>query len=311
MTSTPPRATAGWSGLALLGAAGVLWGTIGPAVDVVHDRSGLSAMTIGAYRSAAGAAALLLTVVLARRWDACRTLLRDHGRRVALTGSLTAAFQLLFFVAVVTVGVSVTTVVALGSAPVLLLVLGGVRRRRLPGRTETLTVGTALVGLVLVATAGGGAGATHPGWGVVAALGSGAAYALSAEAGGALVRRGDALAVTACTTAVVTAVLVPAGLVAVLLGGASWRTTDSGSWWLVGYLGVVTMALAYVLLYAGLRSTPSGTAVVATLLEPVTAVLVAVLLLGERLPFAGAVGCLLILAAIATLGRRAEPPPEQ
>jgi DME family drug/metabolite transporter len=49
---------------------------------------------------------------------------------------------------------------------------------------------------------------------------------------------------------------------------------------------------------------------VATLLEPVTAVLIAVLLLDERPTAAVGVGCLLILAAIATLGRQAEQEPQ-
>ncbi len=68
------------------------------------------------------------------------------------------------------------------------------------------------------------------------------------------------------------------------------------------------MALAYVLLFAGLRTTASGSAAVATLLEPVTAVVIAVLLLGETLTAAGVAGALLILAAIATLGLRQEVP---
>jgi DME family drug/metabolite transporter len=88
-------------------------------------------------------------------------------------------------------------------------------------------------------------------------------------------------------------------------------TADVGAWALVVYLGVVTMAFAYVLLYAGLRSTPSGTAVVVTLLEPVTAVVIAVLFLGETLTAAGVLGCLLILAAIGSLGRRMEQPQAQ
>jgi DME family drug/metabolite transporter len=51
---------------------------------------------------------------------------------------------------------------------------------------------------------------------------------------------------------------------------------------------------------------------VSTLLEPVTAVLITVLLLDERLTVAAALGALLILAAITTLGRHAEqePPPQ-
>ncbi len=225
---------------------------------------------------------------------------------------MTAAFQLLFFVAVVANGVSVTTVVTLGFAPVLLLVLASARGGRMPALSEALTVGTAVLGLLLVSTTGSGdAQTTLSGWGLLAALGSGAAYALSAEVGGALTKAHDALAVTTCTTFVVAAILVPGGLGMALLQGQSMTTTDTESWVLIVYLGVVTMAFAYVLLYAGLRSTPSGTAVVATLLEPVTAVLIAVLFLDETLSVAGAIGCLLILGAIGSLGRRMEQPQAQ
>lgn len=310
VTSTPSHQPT-WSGLALVCAAGVVWGTIGPAVDVVHDRSSLSVLTIGAYRAVAAIAVLALATTAARRWTACRTLVRKHGRRVALVGALTAAFQLLFFVAVVATGVSVTTVVTLGFAPVLLLLLASARSRQAPSLPEALTVGTALLGLVLVSTGGGGAHAPHPVVGLLAALGSGAAYALSADLGGALTQEHDALAATTCTIAVVVVVLTPGGLGVALLSGQPTGTSDVGSWALVVYLGVVTMAFAYVLLYAGLRNTPSGTAVVATLLEPVTAVLIAVLFLGETLSPAGVIGSMLILASIASLGRRMEQPQAQ
>jgi DME family drug/metabolite transporter len=109
---------------------------------------------------------------------------------------------------------------------------------------------------------------------------------------------------------VAAAVLVPCGLLAGVLAGESVWTTDARSWLLVAYLGVVTMAFAYVLLFAGMRSTTSGAVVVATLLEPVTAVLIAVVALGESLTPAGVVGSLLIVAAIASLGLRSESTPQ-
>ena len=71
------------------------------------------------------------------------------------------------------------------------------------------------------------------------------------------------------------------------------------------------MTVAYALLYTGLRTTPSGTAVVATLVEPVTAVLIAVLLLDEHLSPAGLIGAFLIVAAIAGLGRTEGRPQPQ
>ncbi len=46
----------------------------------------------------------------------------------------------------------------------------------------------------------------------------------------------------------------------------------------------------------------------ATLLEPVTAVVIAVLLLGETLTLVGLFGTLLILTAIGSLGLRHEVP---
>jgi DME family drug/metabolite transporter len=51
--------------------------------------------------------------------------------------------------------------------------------------------------------------------------------------------------------------------------------------------------------------------VVATLLEPVTGVVIAVVWLGESMTPTALVGSLLIVTAIATLGRRIEEPAPQ
>lgn len=315
MTDTTTRQVAtapAWRGLLLVSAAGVVWGTIGPAVQLAHDASGLTPWAISAYRAIAAVLVLVAASVVTRRLHTCVALARRHPARVTVTGLATATFMLLFFVAVVAAGVSVATVVALGLAPVLLLVVGSVQRRRPPAPTQVVTVTTALVGLGLVSVAGGSSGDTapHAALGILAALGSGTAYAVSTHVGAPLSREHDALAVTTATMSVAALVLVPGGFGVAHLRGEPMTTTDPGSWALLVYLGVVTMAFAYVLLYAGLRSTTSGSAVVATLLEPVTAVLIAVLLLDER-PTAGVVvGTLLILAAIATLGRQVEQDPQ-
>lgn len=311
-TGRPRTATAhAWRGLLLVSCAGVVWGTIGPAAQLVHDGSGLSPWTITAYRAIAAVAALVVASLVTGRLHSCLALARSRWPRVIVTGLSTATFQLLFFVAVVATGVSVATVVSLGLAPVLLLVLDGARRRRVPPPGQLLTVTAAVVGLGLVSIAGGtGGAASHAALGIVAALGSGTAYAISTHVGAPLSRGHGALTVTTATMTVAAATLVPGGLLTAYLRGEAMTTTDVGSWLLLAYLGVVTMAFAYVLLYAGLRSTTSGAAVVATLLEPVTAVLIAVLLLGERPTAAVVVGSLLILTAIASLGRQVEQEPQ-
>jgi DME family drug/metabolite transporter len=292
--------------------AGTVWGTIGPAVQLIHEESPLSPLTICAYRAIVAVAALLLAALATGRLHACALLLRHHWRRVAVVGTLTATFQLLFFIAVVETGVSTTTVVSLGFAPVLLLAVSSVRRGRLPSVGHVVTVTTAVVGLLLVSVAGGSSGeAPSATLGIAAALASGAAYAMSADVAPPLSQGHDALTVTTLTMSVAAAVLAPGGLVLAHLRGEAMRTTAVGPWLLVVYLGVVTMGFAYVLLFAGLRTTPSGTAVVATLLEPVTAVLIAVSFLGERLTLAGALGSVLIIAAIASLGRLPQIPAPQ
>jgi drug/metabolite transporter, DME family len=306
------RSAQAWRGLLLVSLAGVVWGTIGPGVDLAHDGSGLAPPTISAYRVIAAVAVLLGAVLLSGGLRACWSLAHRQWRRVAVVGVLSAAFQLLFFVSVVAIGVSVGTVVCLGFAPVLLLVVDSARRRSLPSGGRVVTVTIAVVGLLLVSLVGdAGDRGSSPALGVIAALGSGAAYALSTEAAAPLSRRLDTLTMTTATMSVAAIVLVPVGLGSARLRGDPLTTADVPSWLLITYLGVVTMAVAYALLFAGLRTTPSGTAVVATLLEPVTAVLIAVLFLGERLTPTGLIGALLIIVAIASLGRRPEDPQPQ
>jgi DME family drug/metabolite transporter len=72
-------------------------------------------------------------------------------------------------------------------------------------------------------------------------------------------------------------------------------------WPLLLYLGVVPTAAAYVVFGAGLRRMTATTAGVATLLEPLTAAALGVLLFGERLGTVGWVGAALLLAALGLL----------
>jgi drug/metabolite transporter, DME family len=312
VTKNDGTATRSWRGLVLVCLAGLVWGTIGPAVQLIHTGSSLSPPTICAYRAIAAVGALTAAALITGRLSGCLSMARHQWRRLAVLGVLTATFQLLFFIAVYAAGVSLTTVVSLGFAPVLLLGVTSTRRRRLPSSGQVFTVVSAVVGLLLLCAPGGSVDdVPNAALGILAALGSGAAYALSADVATRLSQRQDALTVTTVTISVAAAVLVPGGLVLACVRGEAMGTTDTTSWLLILYLGVVTMGVAYVLLFAGLRTVPSGAAVVATLLEPVTAVLIAILFLGERLTLAGAAGSLLILTAIGSLGRQpSELPPQ-
>lgn len=293
-------------GLLQISLAGVLWGTGGLGVQVVRDHVPMSVLTISAWRMGLAAAVLLLAVVALRAGGSLARLLRERPRRVLLVGCGTAAYQALYFGAVVAVGVTVATVVSLGLAPVLLTVADAVRHGRRPTGERLLVLAAALTGLVLVSVfAGHGGGTTgpHPGLGVALAVASGAAYALATALGEPLARATGPLTLTTATTSVGALALAPF-LLADAVRGEPVLTSDPVVVTTLVYLGLMTMALAYGLLYAGLRTADGSAAVVATLLEPVTAALVAAVFLDERVGVGGVVGTLLILAAVGGLGRR-------
>jgi drug/metabolite transporter, DME family len=78
------------------------------------------------------------------------------------------------------------------------------------------------------------------------------------------------------------------------------------------YLGVVTTVVAYLLYGRGLRTVPAPVAVTLGLAEPLVAALLGLVILGERLTAATAVGLVLVGMALVTLavpaGSRARPP---
>lgn len=290
--------------------AGVIWGTTGPLVQLTVEHSALSPLTISASRAVAAAVVLDITLLVAGRLHRSIGSTRGHRRRLALVGALIASSQLLFFMSVEWAGVSLSTVICMGFAPMLILGITSARRRRLPSQAQVLTVTMALAGLLLISIIGGGREhAQNPALGVMTALGAGACFAFTADVGAPLSRRVDAFTITTGIMNVAALVLVPCALLVALVGQVT-LTAASGAWLLVGLLSAGVVA-TNALMFAGLRSTSSAAAVVATLIEPVTAVVIAAVFLGEHLTPPGIVGCLLILTAIAGLGRfEDQEPPE-
>jgi DME family drug/metabolite transporter len=295
------------SGLLQVCGAGVLWGTGGLVVTVLHRRLGWGAMTISAWRMALAAVALIGFAAVTRRSGFVLETLRRHPALAVLVGCGTALYQGLFFVSVLLVGVSVATVVSLGLAPVLAAIWEHATARTRPSAREAGVLVAALTGLVLISATGSPAPGNEPTLGLFLAVASGATYAATTVLGHTLASRVDSVALTTCATAAGAVALAPfLGLAAA--SGEPPLTPDAVSLALLIYLGVATMALAYGLLYAGLRTTSGAAATVATLVEPLSAALLAVLLLGERLSWPALLGGALILLAVVTLHRSEDNP---
>jgi DME family drug/metabolite transporter len=285
-------------------AAGILWGTAGVVVQVVAERTGLGALAIGFYRLAAAAGVLLLIGLPARRriWAAFRAA----PLAVIVAGVGLAAYQGLYFVAVRLGGVSIATVVSLGIAPVLLSAWETLRTRQRPS-TATLTASAAaIIGLVLIAGATMEPGAsTAAGFGLLAAIGSGIVYAASTAISRHTTQGVEPLTLTtlSCTVGAISILPLAAA------EGLAF-TPEAGPIALLIYAGAITTALAYALFYTGLRRISGSVAVVVTLLEPLTAALLAVILINEPLGVTTVIGGLLLLGAVAALYLDAGDTPE-
>jgi DME family drug/metabolite transporter len=299
--------------LSFITLAALLWGTTGVVVAVLGDRTGLSPVAIGFHRLAVAAAVLLLWTAATRPRAARRSVafhprawFRPGAGLLLATGVLLGVYQALYFAAVAWSGVGVATVVSLGLAPIVTTAWEAARARTRPGPRIVGTVTAALIGLLLITAAPTGGGhAPRPVLGLLAAVGAGLGYAVSALLSRDIARRGgDPLTLTTLTSAIGAAALAP---VAFANGVRFPVRVDTVA--LVLFLGVVTTAVAYALFYAGLRTVPGSVAAVLTLLEPLTAALLAVVLLGEPLPAPTVAGGLLLLGAVAGLYVRPTPSP--
>lgn len=287
--------------VAAVGAA-ALWGTTGTAQALGPAES--DPTSVGTLRIVVGATVLLVLAgpaILSRRGapgssGSPRT--RGHGPPpsvvTAVGGVAVAAYQICFFLGVARTGVAVGTVVALGVAPLATGVLGSFLGERLSARWMVAT-GAALVGVVLlVLGADGASGGGVDVLGVSAAAGAGVAYATYTVAARSLLlagRRG--VPVMAAFFTIGAVVLLPS-----LIGSdLAWVATPQGLGTVL-WLGVVATALAYVLFQRGISGLPASSVATMSLAEPVTATLLGVLLLGERLSRLSLLGVLVVVLGL-------------
>ncbi|MEU3622031.1 EamA family transporter [Amycolatopsis coloradensis] len=270
--------------------AGVLWGTGGLAGSLLASRAELPPLSVAAYRLLIGG--LVATGYL---WltGGLRGLPRtpQARRRLLVVGGLFALFQASYFAAVSLSSVSVATMTTIGSAPVLLAVATVGRTRRLPGTWTLVSLAGSLVGLALLQwTPGEKANVA----GVLFALLAAAGFAALTLVTATRVEGLDPLPTTAFGCLIGGAALLPAAL---WFGMAVPPQADVLA--LVLYFGVVPTALAYAAYFRGLESAHPVLAALSALLEPLTAALLSMAVLGERLGAIGWCGAAVLIAALA------------
>jgi DME family drug/metabolite transporter len=276
-------------GRLLILAAAVLWGTTGTSQALAPV--GASPTTVGALRLAIGAAALL-ALALARRelpgswpWTRRATLIAAAG---------VAAYQLCFFGGVLRTGVAVGTIVAIGSAPIAAGLLGLVVRGETLGRRWLVATALAVLGCGLLV---GGQGDLSADWlGVMLALGAGVSYAVYTVASKSLLESHPPTAAMAAVFCLGALLLAP------LLVGAdlTWLMTPRGLL-VAGHLGLIATSLSYLLFARGLAVVSVAAAATLSLAEPLTAALLGLVVLQERLSPVSLVGAALLFGSLVVL----------
>ena len=288
-------------GLVLVCLAAVSWGTTG-SVMILLTRDGTpSPLLVGWARMAVAAPCLLLAIALAKSpARAPRNWRPRDWTKAALLGAAMAAYQLCYFWAVPRTGVALTALFAICSAPILIAAGAALWLKERPTPAARLALLLAVAGTAMVLAGPRADGAAPVGFaaGVLAALGAGVSYAVYAVTAKGLLRRIAPLPLAALTFTLAAVLLTP---VVVLERGAAAQLV--AGWPLFLYLGVVPTAVAYVVFGAGLRRVTATAAGIATLLEPLTAAALGVLVFGERLGAVGWAGAALLLGALGLLAR--------
>lgn len=286
-----------FTGIAVIILASFLWGTTGVSATFAPD---VSAIAIGAAAMGFGGllqAAIAITPIRRSLGD-----FRQQWHLLLLGAIAVAVYPLAFYGSMRLAGVTIGTVVSIGTAPVLSaiieIIMDGARMtlRWLSGAVLGLT------GIALLSLSGGteqiaAADTSATLTGVILGLLAAFTYALYSWAARRLMQRNiPSRAAMGGIFGIGGLLLMP---VLALYGAPfldSWQNAAVGI-----YMACVPMFMGYVCFGYALARIPASTATTITLLEPVIAAALAAIIVGEQLTAAGWAGVALIFTCLVCI----------
>lgn len=275
----------------LLGA--MLWGTSGTAQTFMPQT--IHPLLVGASRLAVGGFTLLIALLLMRKID-----LRNWPWRTTFYAALSMAiFQYCFFTSIRLTGIAIGTVVAIGSAPAFSGLIEWFILKRHPTKVWLAATTLAIIGCALLFS-NKVAVVVNP-IGILLSLTAGLLFAFYTLYNKDILHKKEAIPTVAVIFSMSAVILLPF----LFLFETEGILTGSGVMTIL-YLGFATTTLAYVLFSIGLKQIPSSSAVTLALAEPLTAAILSVIVVGERLNATSWIGVFLLLIGILvlTLGGR-------
>lgn len=300
------RSTDVMRGYALVSVSFLIWGAIGVLVRV----STMPVSALNVLRMVVGA--LVVGALFARRATVAEVRRADVWPLLLLMGLLSSSTIMAFFVALRLTDVAIGMFL-LFTSPVYVALLAPRFMGQRPDRVVYPALALALAGMATILLPGIVGAATVSAAGVACGVASGVLYALYTLVTKRLLRRARSTTVALGEMALDAVFLAPLAVWQVVAAGYEPTRLD---WVAAVTLGVVCTALPYVLYAEGLRRIRVEHASILGYLEPVSAPVYALLVLGEA-PSAATVagGALIVVAGVAVIAFGSpdevahEPPP--
>lgn len=295
---TNTSATLAWGGVLL---AGVLWG-VGALVAQSVMMNGMAPNSLSLARFALGLPLLWCWHWLqaatpsAARW---RHLSWRERALIVGTGVAMALNVTCWFAGITLIGAALPTVISICCAPVLVALLSVLLGYERASARLLSALLLALGGVALIVVTGDLSLPPHYATGLAWSFASAALYALVVLGNARMPRQVSAVTASAWSMSVAALLM----LALAVMQGITWPR-DSIAWLQVGYTGVFTTSIAYLVFAWGARRlTPTAT-VIGTLVEPLVASVAAAWLFGQPLTAQQGLGAVLLGLAMLLLARR-------
>lgn len=278
--------------------ASVLWGTTGTAAAFAPT---LGPLAIGAV--AMGGGGLLQALVASRAIRENRQFIRENLLILLLGVAAVGIYPLAFYSSMHYAGITIGTVVSIGSAPLIAAILERFFDRKALSAIWFLSFICGVLGVTMLSMGEshavlGGTNQWNKYFGIFLGLVAATTYSLYSWAAKRLIDRGVASKAAMGMIMGGAVILLPTLLVT---GGGLLQS--STNLLVAGYMMLIPMFLGYLLFGFGLKTVNASKATTLTLFEPLVAAIFAIVLVGEHVSWLGWIGMLLIFICILILSK--------
>lgn len=265
----------------------VIFGTIG----IFRKYIPLDSSLIALVRGGVGTLFLLLVVFLSRT-RLNKPAIRRNFLLLAISGATIGVNWILLFESYRYTSVATATL-CYYMAPIFVMLLSPIILKQKLGRRKLICVGAALLGMVLVSGVLESSGGNFTG--VLLGLGAAAFYA-SVILMNQFIRDIPSYDKTILQLGSASVVLLPYVLLTVDFAA---QTVSPLSLIMLLLVGIIHTGIAYWLYFGGMKDLPAQTVALLSYLDPVVAILLSALLLGEPMTLLSGIGAVLVLGATA------------